>query len=391
MRLKETRYVTYALLCMLCVAVLLVACGGGTQQTQTTAPAATPTVNAGQQILAASAQKLRQAKTLHGLFATTISGPTTNGSVNTEVWTMQPAQSRTLVLQSSAQRLAVQGAITVNNGKQVWQYDPQQKVVYTGPATSAGGNGSGSNNASTLPLGLLQVVFTRSDATLVSSSATSNGRAAYDIHVVPQAQATGTSGTPFAGNLGSINYDGDIYIDKVTQQPLQLNLNLQGIGHILLTMTKLELNIPIPASTFTFSVPTGVKVLPLQQANQGSGSGSLTLAQAQQQADFHLLSIPKSQSVYVLQGIDALGAPGSQLYTLNYLYNGQSVTLVEGRPLASVPPASGQQVSVRGATGTVSSINNTTTLAWSEQGIGLRLSANGLSSTQLLAIANILS
>jgi hypothetical protein len=234
-------------------------------------------------------------------------------------------------------------------------------------------------------LTVVQSVFTHSDATLVSSTVKVGGHDAYDVHVVPQGQST--RGVSF-------NYDGDVYIDKTTNLPLQVKLAIQGFGQVSLDLPVLVVNQPVPDSTFTFVVPAGVKVLPLSQASvtPGTDTGSITLAQAQQQAGYHLLSIPSSQAGYVLGSVNALGAPGSQIFTLSYTKGSTSFTIAEGKPLANLPANSGgQQVSLRGTTGTVSTASGSTTLAWTENGVGISITGSSLSSAQIVAIAKLLS
>jgi len=171
--------------------------------------------------------------------------------------------------------------------------------------------------------------------------------------------------------------------------PLQVNLNVGGIGQVTLNLPTLVLNAAIPDSTFTFIPPAGTKILPLQQEPSTSDGTSLTLAQAEQQAGYHLLSIPTSQTAYQLQGVDALGSPGNQIYTLNYTMGSISFTISEGKPLANLPGGSGQQVNIRGTTATLSTENASTTLAWTENGIGIRITGN-LSNDQIMHIANVL-
>lgn len=361
--------------------LVLAACSSSTlpSTVKSTSPTPSPTVGTGQQLLATVAQKLNNAQTLHGLFHLNVNGPSATGIIDTEVWNAKPSQSRTLVQQSTLPRFAPTGSIIVDNGKQIWQYDPSQKVVYTGPVSASSNNTPNANGGqSQFLLNLLQIVLTRSDATLVSSSATVNGHAVDDIHVVSQSDASG-NGT------NNLTYDGKIYIDKTTQLPVETDLTLQGVGKVVLTIPQLNLNQPIDASMFTFVVPSGVKVLPLQQAN----AGGLTLSQAQEQAGYHLLSIPTSQTAYTLQSINALGAPDNQIYTLTYVNGTQTFMIAEGKPLANLP-STGQQISIRGTTGTLSTTNGATTLAWTEKGVGIRITGNNLSSTQIIMIANLL-
>lgn len=376
---------------MLLLLVLLAACSGSTApaaQKPTPTPVPSPTPGQGQQLLNTMAQKLLTAQTLHGIFNIQITGTTFNGTVDSEVWNQSPNENRTVVLQSTLTQFPT-GEVTVSNGKQTWQYEPAKKVVYTGATPSgttgtptAGTPGTTRNGGqSQFILNLIQQVFTHSDGVLISSSATVDGHAAYEVHVVPQGQSTGIN----------FNYDGNIYIDKATNQPLKVDLTISGFGHVVLDLPMLLLNQPIPASTFTFVVPAGVKVLPLQQANGTPDTGSLTLAEAQQQAGYHLLSIPLTQTAYVLGNVNALGAPGSQIFTLNYTKGSTSFTIAEGKSLANLPISGGQTVSVRGTTATVTTANGTTTLSWTEHGVGISITGSGLSSDQIVSIATLLS
>ena len=380
----------YILLCLLPLLLLLAACGGSNTP-QTKRPTPTPTPGQGQQLLMSMAQKLDTAKTLHGEFDVAITGQTLSGNVNTEIWSVPPNKNRTVVLQSSFSQFPA-GSVTVTNGKQIWQYDPVKKVVYTGAVTNTGtptpgsiaGTGSGQTQ---FILNLVQSIFACSDATIVSSSANINGHSAYDVHVVPQGQAAGC-----AAQSGTVtfNYVGEVYIDKTTGLPLRVDLTLQGFGQVTLNLPKLILNQPIPDSTFTFVPPAGVKVLPLQQASATPGTGSISLAQAQQQAGYHLLSIPASETNYELEGVTALGSPGSQIFTLNYIKDNTSFTITEGKSLANLPNTGGQQISLRGTMATLSTSNGDTALYWTEKGVGIQIEGK-LSNDQIVAIANLLS
>ncbi len=373
--------------------LLLAACGGSASPQAHTKPHLTvplsPTPGPGQQLLTTAAQKFNTARTLHGVFDVKITGPTFNGTVSSEIWNASPNKNRTVVLQSTVGQLPVD-SVTVTDGKEIWQYDPVKNVVYQGPVTATTGTATPtatSGGQSRLILNIVRTVFTHSDATLVSSAAKVHGRDASDVHVVSQGQTA----TIVGAGQGNFSYSGEVFIDKATNLPLQVNLTIQGLGQVLLDIPSLVLNLPIPASTFTFVVPAGAKVLPLQQANATPETGTLTLDQAQQQAGYHLLSIPTSQSGYVLNSVNALGAPGNQIYTLSYSRGGTSFTIAEGRALANLPASGDQQVSLRGTTGTVTTSNGTTTLSWTEKGVGLGITGNGLTSEQAISIARLLS
>ena len=379
-----------ALPCALLLLILtLAACNGSASTSSppvTPIPTSTPspTSNRGAQLLAQAGQMLNGARTLHAIIAFTIAGPAINGAIKSEIWNLAPDKNRTVVLQSTIGQFG-SGTITVSNGKQIWQYNPQQKVAYNGQisatATSTPTTGEGATDQSQMIFTLVRSVFTHNNATLFSSSASVNGHAAYDIAITSQAQSSGSSGNRF-------NYSGDMFLDKTTNLPLRVILNVQGFGQITLDLPMLVLNQQLDQSLFTFTPPPGVKVLPFP--TETSTGGSLNLAQAQQQAGYHLLSIPNSATTYQLLSVDALGAPGNQIYAINYLAPPDSkFTISEGKALANLP-ASGQHVSLRGTTGTITSVGTTTTLSWTEKGVGIQI-AGPLSASQLTAIANLLA
>ena len=404
MNLLRRRSNIFSLLALLTTLMLFAACSGGNSQAQTK-PTPSPVLGQGQQLLNTMAQKLNTAKTLHGVFNLSLNGQTVNGVTNSEIWNATPGKSRTVVLKSTIGQLAT-GTITVTNGQHEWQYDPQKNVVYTGtimpttpttgtPTSGIAGNGAGGQGGqggqSDALLSLVQSVFTQSDATLQSSSANINGHSAYDLHVVPSTSGNtaGNTGSTGVGVGTALNYTGEVYVDKTTQLPLQVNLQIQGIGNIILNIPSLTLNQSIPDSTFTFTNPSGAKVLPLTALNATPNNGTVSLQQAQQQAGYHLLSIPASQTDYTLNGVNALGSPGNETYTLNYLQGNLAIIIAEGKPLANLP-GSGQQVTVRGVSGTVSNAGGNNTLAWTENGVGIRITAN-LSSSELVQLANLLT
>ena len=157
----------------------------------------------------------------------------------------------------------------------------------------------------------------------------------------------------------------------------------------MLAFQKLTLDQPIPASTFSFVAPAGTKELPLQQATQTSNGNFISLSQAQQQAGFHLLSIPGDQADYVLLGANALGAPGSQIYTLHYMKGNTSFTIAEGKPLANLSTNGGQHMSIRNTTALFSNQGSTGVLSWTEKGVGINIT--GLSQGQAVTIAEALT
>jgi outer membrane lipoprotein-sorting protein len=367
----------------------LSACESGTQKAQSS-PTPTPILTQGQQLLAKANSVLTSAKTLQGELNLKVSGQSLNGMLNTTVWSIAPDKNRTEVRQSTLSQSPV-GTVTVTDGKTLWQYNPAKKIVYSGPAQNTGSNslfslaGAGNSSQSQFLLNFIQGVFTGSDGTLKSSNATIDGQAVYDVGVVPQANAaSATSNTGAA-----FSYTGDVYISKATQLPVEVSLDIQGFGKAVLDFPKLTLDQPIPASTFTFVVPAGVKELPLQQATQTSNGDLTNLAQAQQQAGFHLLSIPGDQADYVLLGVNALGTPGSQIYTLHYMKGSTSFTIAQGKPLANLSTNGGQSISLRSTTALFSGQSSSSILAWTEKSVGINIT--GLSQSEAVAVAKSLA
>jgi outer membrane lipoprotein-sorting protein len=364
--------------------MLLLAACGSSSATQTALPSTpTPAPAEGQELLTKAGQNLKSAKTLHAIFDIKTAGSVANGTVRTEFWKESPDKSRTVVLQSTLRQFSA-GSITVNNGEKIWQYDPAKKVVYTGQVSSTTSTpaGSASRDQTQFIMNIVQTVFNYSNATLVSSSARADGHNAYDIQVTSPATAPSSS-----KGSGTFNYTGDVFLDKVSMLPLQVQLMIQGFGQVTLHLPMLVLDQPVESSLFTFVPPAGVQVLPFPKTTSSS-TGTLSLEQAQLQAGYHLLSIPASQGAYQLQGVDALGAPGNQIFTLNYAMGNNTFAISEGKSLANLP-ISGQQVSVRGTTAILSSSGNSITLTWTEKGTGIQIAGN-VNKDELLTIANLL-
>ena len=111
------------------LAVLAACSGSGTPSTTTPTP--TPTPGQGQRLLTSAGQQLNSAQTMHGIFTVTSSSQAFKGTIKTEIWNAKPNKSRTNVLQSTFTDVP-SGLVTVTNGKQIWEYNPAKKVVYTG-------------------------------------------------------------------------------------------------------------------------------------------------------------------------------------------------------------------------------------------------------------------
>lgn len=396
MNLSHWRSSTLSLLVLLLTLLVVAGCGSDsktqTSATPTKAPVtSTPTIASGpgQNILDSMAHTLDSAKTLHGIFNLTSSSQAFNGIVKTELWKAAPNKSRTEVQKSTLAQLSM-GALSVSDGQQIWQYDPAKKVVYTGkvthdantPDTQARGIAGSAGGQGQSLLNIIQSIFDHSSGTLRSSSAQIDGHTAYDIHVVPRPNDSGADTTNF-------NYNGEIYVDKTTQLPLKVDLNINNLGKIMVTIPQLELNQQVDDKLFTFTAPAGTKMRPLSDLNGNQDTGKLTLAQAQKQAGYHLLSIPADQSEYTLTGVTALGTPGLQTYMLSYMKGSLAFTLAEGKPLANLP-GRGTATTLRGSSANIYSNNGSTTLSWTEKGVGYRISG-AISADQAKQIAVLLN
>jgi len=376
-----------ALPCLLLLLLLtLAACNSGSSTTSppvTPVPTSSPVADEGTQLLTQAGQKLNGARTLHALANISLAGPGLNGTIKSEIWDQTPDKSRSVVLQSNIAQFAA-GTLTVSDGKQIWQYNPQQKTAYhaqiNASSTATPTTGEATDQSQTI-FNLVRSVFTHSNATLVSSSALVNGHPVNDVAITSQAASSG-SGT------NNLTYSGDVFLDKTSDLPLRVSLHVQGLGQITLDLPMLTLNQQFDQSLFSFTPPPGVKVQPFP--TNSTATGNLTLAQAQQQAGYHLLSIPASASTYQLLSINALGAPGNQVYTLNYqTQSGIKFTIAQSKALANLP-VSGKSLSLRGTTATISTAGSAPSIFWTEKGIGIQI-YGPLSSSQLTAIANLLS
>jgi len=369
-----------AMLCLLLILASLSACGG---KSNTTRQMAKPTVGPGQHLLEETGNLLKNAHTLHGIFDGSISGRLISGEMESEIWRMAPNQSRALILKSTLSQFTP-GTLTVNDGKQLWQYDPTKKVVYTGQARIDASSisalpGIGQGDTQQVLFDILQTIFTGSTATLLSRTEQVNSRPVYVLHVVPRSQN---------GVAASFSYDGVVTLDQQTRLPLDVNLALTGIGQARITISSLTINQPLAASLFAFSPPPGnVPIIPFPN-NTLQTSNSLTLQQAEQQAHYHLLSIPAAQTAYKLQSLAALGSPGNEIYTFTYLLANQSFTISESKALADLH-LKGPMLSLRSSDATLTTHGSTSTLSWTDQGVGIQISGS-LSRDQIVAVANLL-
>jgi outer membrane lipoprotein-sorting protein len=373
-----TRRCCCSLALSLMMLLLLVACNSGQAQQQT--PASTSGASA-QHLLQQSEQQLTAARTLHAVVTIQIDGETYQGALTSEIWKAAPARSRSLILRSTLSDFPV-GELTVSNGEKLWIYNPTRHIVYTGNINSQDGSalfGSSSNPVNQLTLNLIDPIFSQSQATLASQTTTVDGHSATVVHVTSQQSAA--SGP---------DYSGDVYLNRSNDLPIKLILNLQGFAQVTLQLPTLELNRSLADSLFSFTPPANAQVAPLLQASATPTSGTLTLGQAEQLAGYHLLSIPSSQSDYQLEGVDVLSTASGQVFVLHYLQGDQSFSILEGKALANEPLPSGTTLTLRGTTATYSTSSDNPTLAWKEQGLGIRISGD-LDEQEAIAIANQLS
>ncbi|GHO43954.1 LolA family protein [Ktedonospora formicarum] len=348
-----------------------------------TTPTATTTTNQGQQLLDRVSQRLNTAKTLQGNFTLTLKGQAIAGTIKLQQWSASPGKSRNEVTSSTLPQVTT-GSLTVSDGQKLWQYDPTQKIAYVGPAqqTSSILTIPGRGQVQLL-LNTLLSVFSTSDGTLVKNNASINGRETYQLHIVPQGSSN-QSNTP----TGGLDYQGELYLERDSEQPLRMDLNLSGIGPVSLNFDTLSLNISIGADKFRFSPPMGVKEELLPNTTNSNGD-TLTLGQAQKQSGYHLLSISGDHSEYSLNGVTVLGTPQNTIYSLNYMKGNQTFIISQGKPLANLTGIPGQSVDLRGIKATFAQTNGIFSLSWTEKGIGIRI-IGSLTQEQATGIAQLL-
>ena len=100
------------------------------------------------------------------------------------------------------------------------------------------------------------------------------------------------------------------------------------------------------------------------------------------------MSIPSSLAGYTLTKVTALGPSGHRLYNLLYSVGKKNITISEGSSLGK--QEGGSKVSLRGTTGTLSTIQGITTLSWTEKGVAISI-AGALSSNEMIALAKSLA
>src|SRR5579863_923298 len=106
----------------------LAACNSGASTNSppvTPVPTSSPASDSGTQLLTQAGQKLNGARTLHALVNISIVGSGINGTIKSEIWNLTPNENRSAVLQSNIGQFGA-GTLTVSDGKQIWQYNPQQ-------------------------------------------------------------------------------------------------------------------------------------------------------------------------------------------------------------------------------------------------------------------------
>jgi len=352
--LKEQKVWGGTFVLLLLALVLLTSCGfGPSPQDQAAA-------QLGKQLLAKAKHAFDTAKTFHEKFNITQTGPYSQQTATVEVQSQQTLREQLSVFQSSMPVFTA-GSVTVEDGKYLWQYYPDHKIVHRSSAAPEGVNGN------VTPLYLYKFVFTAPDATVTSSSATINGHAVYDVHLV-------------SGSVdGGLPYTGEIYIDKKTTLPVRIQFS-ESTGQAVVDIPLLVLNEPIPAHTFTFTPPADAKVLT---------TGSLPLAQAEQEADYHLLTIPTTQKGYRIENVNAVGQAEEIAYNLNYSKGSTNFNISEGK-FSPNQPTSGTPITVRGKPGTVVATSGVTVLTWAEHGV--RISIEGmLSKVQAMSVAQVLA
>jgi outer membrane lipoprotein-sorting protein len=293
------------------------------------------------------------------------------------------SQSRSVIRASTISQFP-RGETTVSNGNQLWIYDPTHHVVYegsSGSTSAASPFGTSSSAENQLTLNLIQPIFSQSNASSPTSTSL-NGRRASVVHVTGRPSSSGTAP----------DYSGDVYIDPSSDLPLKMVLNLEGFAQVDLDFSLLTLNQTLPASLFSFTPPAGTRVASLTQVSATPTGSTLTLAQAEQVAGYHLLSIPSGQSSYQLEGVDVVAAQSGQVFVLHYVSSdqSQSFSIIEGKGLANEALPAGTTLSLRGTTATYSTSSDNPTLAWKEQGLGIRISGD-LDEQEALKIANLLT
>lgn len=271
-----------------------------------------------------------------------------------------------------ASEAEAQGAVAVSDGEQLWVYLPARNTVWVGQVDEMRQHEGEPPFESAE--GAIEWLLEVSEVTLLGSEEVA-GQLAYKFQLVPRPEAL-----PEAAVAGGA---GTLWIDLTRWVPLQALYSGGAMGEGRVTVRSLELDVGLPDDLFHFEIPEGAEVVPLEDLQPRH----LTLEEAE--ATYDLLT-----PGYVPEGavlIDVQEVRGTIVLRYESAQGSFAVSQGADGETAKLPPAKGESVSVRGATGTLftSEAETKVFLVWTEGELTFTVSGS-IPAEEALSIAESL-
>jgi outer membrane lipoprotein-sorting protein len=274
-------------------------------------------------------------KDAHAILEIQLSDPSRELAMVVEVWESDN-RFRAELLESSSDEAAV-GSIIVNDGQQMWIYDPAQNTVLVGDTGADQPAGPLNNPRDMVQIvdEAIQWVLDRSDVKLVGEEEVA-GTLTYKLSFAPKEGQD----LPFAAAS-----EGTLWVDQERWIVLQARLAVEGVAESAMRVRSFELNPGIPDAVFTFDVPAGAAV---QKAERPLPQ-HMTLDDARAMADS--LLVP----TYLPNGVTLIDVfRVEEAFVLHYNHSETTFTVIQGpSQVGERPEGRTSEVAVRGATGTL--------------------------------------
>ena len=309
----------------------------------------------------------------HAVIEIAIQDPRRDVDVTVEVWE-SANRLRAELLESSSPEAAV-GSVIVNDGRQVWIYDPAQDKVLVSEVEAGQPEGSLANPREMLQLvdEAIQWVLDRSEVKLIGEEEVA-GVPTYKLEFKPKEGQD----LPFAAASR-----GTLWVDQERWIILQARLVVEGVAESSMRVRSFELNPGIPEEVFRFEVPQGATV----QEFESQRAERLTLDEAQAMAESLLVPTYIPEGVTLIEVIAVRDA-----FALHYDHSDTSFTIVQGpEPLGEQPAGQVSEVTVRGQRATLIADpeQGYHFLTWREDGMAFTI-AGRIERDDLLQVAESL-
>jgi outer membrane lipoprotein-sorting protein len=291
----------------------------------------------------------------HAILEIQLEDPNQKIEMTVEVWESSN-RFRAELLETSSDE-ASPGSLIVNDGQQVWIYDPGRQEAWVGPA-GADQPASPLNNPREMVQYVdeaIQWVLARSEVTLAGQESIA-GVPTWKLDF--QLKDDPELGLPFAAAS-----QGTLWVDQERWIVLQARLVVEGVAESAMRVRSFELNPGLSDALFTFEAPPGTTV----QEIESKQPQYMTLQEAQRENPRLLVpgDVPGGATL-----IDVFKVQGA--FVLHYDHSDTTFTVVQGPTRAGQQPdGERSEVTVRGqpATLVADSERGTRFLTWTEDGV----------------------